>query len=161
MNKVCTQCWEEKPEEEFYLERGTHRKAACKECEKARVRRYHAERPGLSSERSRRFREKNPRYDRERLLVKHYNITIEQYDLLLEKQNGVCAICFQECKSGRELAVDHDHSCCAGKTSCGDCVRGLLCTKCNTAIGLLDYSVNRMQSAITYVTNYIVKGTFK
>lgn len=35
-------------------------------------------------------------------------------------------------------AVDHDHSCCPGGTSCGRCVRGILCRKCNVAIGYLN-----------------------
>lgn len=35
-------------------------------------------------------------------------------------------------------AVDHDHSCCPGGRSCGRCVRGILCRKCNVAIGYLN-----------------------
>jgi hypothetical protein len=33
--------------------------------------------------------------------------------------------------------VDHDHSCCPGRQTCGKCVRGLICRQCNTAFGVL------------------------
>lgn len=38
------------------------------------------------------------------------------------------------------LVVDHDHRCCASTNSCGACVRGLLCSSCNTAAGMLQDS---------------------
>ncbi len=58
--------------------------------------------------------------------------TIEDYDAMYTKQGGVCAICQQPETSSRNgkvyrLAVDHDHN--TGK------VRGLLCFKCNSAMG--------------------------
>lgn len=34
-----------------------------------------------------------------------------------------------------KLVVDHDHACCPGETSCGECVRGLVCHNCNVMIG--------------------------
>lgn len=40
-------------------------------------------------------------------------------------------------KAGPLLAVDHDHRCCPGATSCGACVRGLVCNQCNAAVGLI------------------------
>lgn len=59
-----------------------------------------------------------------------YGITVEQYERMLTDQGGVCAICTR--KPGRvRLSVDHDHTCCPGRGSCGKCVRGLLCKSCN------------------------------
>jgi hypothetical protein len=55
-------------------------------------------------------------------IEKVYGLTAEQYDALLERQGGKCAICRARPRSKR-LAVDHNH-----KT--GE-VRGLLCSRCN------------------------------
>lgn len=52
-------------------------------------------------------------------------LTVDDYDLLLKRQGGVCAICGKPPKKTR-LAVDHDHK--TGK------VRGLLCFYCNFRI---------------------------
>jgi hypothetical protein len=56
-----------------------------------------------------------------------------QYDALLASQGGTCAVSTCRANGGgkRALAVDHDHKCCPGKTSCGKCVRGLLCSRHN------------------------------
>lgn len=80
-----------------------------------------------------------------------YRITPEQYDSLLAAQGGACAICKQPCASGKRLAVDHDHSCCPGKKSCGKCVRGLLCTRCNPALGYMKDDVALLKAAIDYL----------
>jgi hypothetical protein len=63
-----------------------------------------------------------------------YSITAEKYAALLEFQGGTCAICRRANGTRKRLAVDHDHSCCAGPTSCGRCVRGLLCGPCNDVL---------------------------
>lgn len=65
-------------------------------------------------------------------LKKRYNITIEEYDQIFQKQNGVCAICRKEevieNQYGiKRLCVDHSHK--TGK------VRGLLCHNCNAMLG--------------------------
>jgi hypothetical protein len=54
------------------------------------------------------------------------------YDDMLTAQDGHCAICpTTPEQNGKALAVDHDHECCPGRRSCGKCVRGLLCDRCN------------------------------
>lgn len=80
---------------------------------------------------------------RERFLRHKFNMTVSHYEQMLADQNGVCAICKQpETVRKREdvcaLSVDHDHSCCPGPRSCGKCVRQLLCTLCNHAVGVLE-----------------------
>lgn len=76
-----------------------------------------------------------------------------EYDQLLEHQDGRCYICHRRPVSKR-LAVDHDHSCCPGPTSCGKCVRGLLCRNCNRdVLGHLKDDVEAFWRAIYYLEN--------
>lgn len=72
-----------------------------------------------------------------------YGMTLQEYEILLEKQNYGCAICGNN-NGNRVMFVDHDHE--------TDKVRGLLCTRCNCAIGLFEDDVERMAKAIEYIT---------
>lgn len=92
-------------------------------------------------------------YHRTTYLKRIHNISAEQFEALLASQGGGCAICgvLQADSRGRRLYVDHDHGCCSGRTSCGKCVRGLLCNACNVAIGILGDDPERLESAIRYV----------
>lgn len=74
--------------------------------------------------------------------LSRYGITGEQYNELINKQNGVCAICKTE-GNKRSLSVDHDHR--SGK------IRGLLCHNCNLSLGLCHDSVETLQAAIEYL----------
>jgi hypothetical protein len=82
----------------------------------------------------------------------YYGITAACYDEMLRKQGGGCAICGEQCSTGRRLAVDHDHACCPGDKTCGKCVRGLLCGACNQGIGKLKDSPRLLIAAIDYLT---------
>jgi hypothetical protein len=87
-----------------------------------------------------------------------YGITEAQYDALLKAQNGGCAICGAaqyRPGSSHRLAVDHDHSCCPGKRSCGECVRGLLCQGCNFALDAMHDDRARLARAIEYLEDWL------
>jgi hypothetical protein len=85
--------------------------------------------------------------DKGKTIERAYGITLKEYENLYIKQNGMCAICHhpEPVKSRLFLAVDHDHK--TGK------VRGLLCSKCNMAIGSFGDSVEYLLSAIRYLKN--------
>lgn len=76
---------------------------------------------------------------RDRSRLRRFNMSREQFDALLASQGGVCAICQSDSPGTKHhWCVDHDHRCCPERgQSCGECVRGILCTACNKAIGLL------------------------
>lgn len=82
-----------------------------------------------------------------------YGITYHQFAELLEEQGGCCAICRKDiCASGRELSIDHDHSCCPqGGRSCGDCVRGILCQPCNGMLGYAQDDPEILKAGINYL----------
>ena len=68
-----------------------------------------------------------------------YGLTQERFDRLLEAQQYACAMCKTPFEEGQPIFIDHDHACCPGeKTSCGKCVRGLLCLSCNTSLGHIE-----------------------
>lgn len=148
--KVCSICNEEKPLSVFSGKR-------CRQCrtdiarerlnndpvrlQKRResVRKWHLEHP----------EESFARY-RKALLKYEYGLTQEQYDEMLTRQNGVCAICKQEetwsYKNGKiaSLSVDHDHN--TGK------VRGLLCRDCNQSLGKFKDDHNLLRAAYEYLS---------
>lgn len=74
-----------------------------------------------------------------------YGLQPGEYELLLDNQDGKCAICFRK-PGAKRLAVDHDHT--TGE------VRGLLCRGCNRdVLGHLREDWNSLQRAIDYLHN--------
>lgn len=82
----------------------------------------------------------------ERSVRRKYGLEPGEYDKMLAAQYGRCAICGNKPVTIR-LAVDHDHV--TGK------VRGLLCKRCNRALGLWEGDVDKMYSLIAYVRTII------
>lgn len=80
-----------------------------------------------------------------------YGIDLDYYEAMLPSQDGSCAICYRPLTTSRRLAIDHDHGCCPGEASCGNCIRGLLCPNCNRALGLFQDDSAIMMRAAQYV----------
>ena len=78
-----------------------------------------------------------------------YGLEAGEYDTLLQKQEGVCAICGKDTPTNQDetrtnLYVDHCHT--------SGAVRGLLCSSCNTGLGLFKDNPERLKAAIQYLT---------
>lgn len=92
-----------------------------------------------------------------RMLETTHGITREQYDGMLEAQDGNCGSCRRDLESfGRRPAIDHDHACCPYGSSCGKCVRGLLCMNCNVALGQVGDSRERLLALVDYLDRHNV-----
>jgi len=76
-------------------------------------------------------------------------MTLDEYNALLLAQGAACALCLAPQTSGARLCIDHCHD--TGK------VRGLLCATCNSAIGLLGDTAERVQRAVEYLRGDISK----
>ncbi len=83
-------------------------------------------------------------YIRNSQLQRAYGISLEEYNLLFQKQAGKCAVCGRhQVELGKGLYVDHCHT--------TGTVRGLLCSNCNTGIGLFKDSIEIFYQAIGYL----------
>lgn len=88
-----------------------------------------------------------------RWVSKNYEITADEYDEIYEFQKGICPICLQAKGHAKRLAVDHDHRRpgCEHDPSkgCRNCIRGLLCSRCNNLIAW--FGLERLRRAIKYI----------
>ena len=96
-----------------------------------------------------RYANKNPNRSRARRL-KAYGLTIQDYNRLLESQGGVCSICKKTDDLRPNLSVDHDHV--------TGMVRGLLCTRCNSALGIVLEDVKTINAMAQYLELNQKKG---
>lgn len=133
--KKCTRCKEQKEYSQFH--KSSDRKDGlsyrCKDC----TREYNRESWNRNN-RAKAVRDKR----------KRYGISAELYAEMLSKGCEVCG-------STGKLVIDHDHSCCSGIITCGKCVRGMLCYRCNTAEGLLLSNPELAKALAEYMTRMV------
>lgn len=101
--------------------------------------------------------ERERRYEAQHSNRTKYLLSPEDYHSMLADQGGGCAICGQQesfvaAKTGkpRRFAIDHDHE--TGR------IRGLLCTRCNLALGSFCDDPARLQNAIDYLAAHSSDG---
>ena len=75
-------------------------------------------------------------------------ISYEYFKQLVADQDGRCAICGRD---EQDLKIDHAHGHCAGINGCKDCIRGLLCSTCNTGLGKFGDDVFLLKRALDYL----------
>jgi hypothetical protein len=143
--KICSACGIEKPVTEFYADKRLAKGVQCR-C-KLCMSDYGKERYKI-----------NP-LPQQKGNIARYGITMEQYEDMFEAQKGVCAICGRPETAVRKgvpqrLAIDHDHACCSGGKSCGQCVRGLLCQSCNHLLGNAGDNPERLIQAVRYLEGW-------
>ena len=76
-------------------------------------------------------------------LKRRYGLSVDEYLEMIKEQDGACAICRQHAE---RLCVDHCHE--TGK------IRGLLCHKCNVALGHFNDDIQRLADAISYLAKH-------
>ncbi len=84
-------------------------------------------------------------------LYKHYRLTIKEYNFLCRQQQNRCAICRRKQKGfHKRLSVDHDHSI-SKSVHWMQRIRGLLCQRCNLALGHFHDNLTFLRQAIKYL----------
>lgn len=86
--------------------------------------------------------ERNKDKYRDTYMKRVYGISLEEYNVMLAEQQGVCKVCSRP-PALKALAIDHCHT--TGK------VRGVLCHYCNTALGSVNDSVETLMKLINYL----------
>lgn len=94
------------------------------------------------------MRNKDKNYRRNSWLRSKYDITLKDYEKLLEEQNYMCILCGRD-NGSKPLNVDHDHK--TGR------VRGLLCLSCNQALGKFGDNIEGLQRVIKYLEGKLIK----
>jgi hypothetical protein len=116
----------------------------CKQCIKDDAAKYHRDMKDDPE-----YRQKAAVRARNYYIRVHYNLSEEDFQQAWDKQDGKCKICERPFEGTKKPHIDHDHETGA--------FRGLLCGRCNAALGLLREDVKIFRSAIKYLLTWARK----
>jgi len=126
----------------------------CLDCKRARSREYgrawNVRHPEARREAGVRYQRANAERVSKATREKKYKMTMAEIDAMIADQGNACKLCRGEL--GDTWTVDHDHKCCPKAHTCGRCIRGILCRRCNIAIGMLGEDPELMIAASIYVS---------
>ena len=149
MTKVCPNCKEELPTSAFNKSnRRDGYQTYCRACHnKMQREKYNSDPEAKVKRQLRAGRRKsaNPEAQRRAELKRLYGITLEQYVEMFVAQGEVCAICKEKCPTKKSLSVDHNHE--------TGIVRGLLCNRCNRALGMFQDNPALLIRAAEYLSS--------
>ena len=145
--KRCSRCGITKPVDRFYNDctQKDGKTRRCQDCAKVVSKTWRETDSGRAREK---WRAASRKYDRGTGLFRKYGIDDSDYERILKSQGGRCAVCkvLAENSKGRNpgrLVVDHDHV--------SGLVRGLICSPCNTGLGLLGDDPLKLEAAVLYL----------
>lgn len=161
--KFCKSCSQTKPRTEFQqctvMKRGkeyVQTNTLCIPCRNEK-RRLDTEAKKRAADRKRKRYQEDPDF-RSRTLETQFRfrwgISYLQRDVLLAIQGGVCAACGTDDPGTKGWCVDHDHSCCPTSKTCGKCIRALLCSPCNLALGHVQDNPETLRALATYLESH-------
>lgn len=174
--KECKNCKENKPKSEYYKNKLSKDRLqyVCKSCWLNKCKKFRADNPDTIKNTNRNqylkkreeriekanayqkahpeqrkrnranFIKRNPRRMRELDIKRKYGISLEFYDSMILKQNNKCLICKTSLESIKKC-IDHDHLTLR--------IRGILCSRCNTSLGLLKENITTLKNMIKYIVN--------
>lgn len=96
-------------------------------------------------------------------LKARFKMTPADWDALLAAQGSRCAACGTTEPGGRanNWVIDHDHACCPSSVTCGRCVRGLLCNRCNRAAGQMGDNVAALRDLADYLEFHHLQASLR
>jgi hypothetical protein len=157
---ICTKCKYDKKRIEFRLDKSTKSGLYpwCNDCVKiqsrsyynrnretiiAKASEYQKTKPEVTKRAQKKWRDSNKDTIRNNQWLRKFGLTTEQVESMFSSQGGHCAICKNP---NIKLCVDHDHT--------TNKIRGILCSKCNSAIGLLQDSAEVILAAYNYLKEH-------
>lgn len=146
---VCSHCKQPKPDTAFGRDsrRPSGLQCWCRQCAAQAKRQWRVDNPERRKDTERRYEARNPN----RHLRNRYGISLDTKRRLFERQGSRCGACGTTEPRHPRLSgesgwcLDHDHATGA--------IRGVLCWRCNVALGYLDDSPERLRRMADYLEN--------